>query len=175
MRRGTRTVGRRLLLLAVFEVVGILIIGWATFGPFEAPSTPANGAAYALVTVHLIVGAGYWIAKLGQIRRRSALPAMAHVLEPIRRALLAGLAIGAVIIATSVATEPPSSWLASVPLWLLATAEHVNYFHWQLMYDNRADVRRLLRTGFMRPHLRADALSAHRPPEPDPWVERGRR
>ena len=39
----------------------------------------------------------------------------------------------------------------------LAAAEYINYFHWQLMYDNRADLRRLFRTGrAARAHLGRD-------------------
>ena len=45
-------------------------------------------------------------------------------------------------------------------LFVLAVAEYVNYFHWQLMYDNRADIRRLVRTGRLcRSHLYADLLA----------------
>jgi hypothetical protein len=38
--------------------------------------------------------------------------------------------------------------------------EHVNYFHVQLMYDTRADVRRLRASGLRRSHLAADLRAA---------------
>ena len=98
-----------------------------------------------------------------QLRHGRDLPAVAHLLDPARRALAAGLAIGLIVIVASVPTQPLSSWLAAVPLWLLAAAEHVNYFHWQLMYDNRADLRRLRSSGLVRPHAREDAVAARNP------------
>jgi hypothetical protein len=50
-----------------------------------------------------------------------------------------------------------TSWVPGLLLYGLAVAEYVNYFHWQLMHDTRADLRRLLRTGrLQRSHLYAD-------------------
>lgn len=146
--------------LAVLELLNVGIIGWATFGPFSADTSPTNLVAYGLVAAHLVAGAGYWAAKVHQVRHGHDRPALAHLLEPARRVLAAGLVVGLIVIVASIPGQPPSSWLASVPLWLLAAAEHVNYFHWQLMYDNRADLRRLRSSGLVRPHARIDALGS---------------
>lgn len=160
MARRTTTVTRRLRWLALLELLNVGIIGWATFGPFSAAASLANLVTYGLVVAHLVVGAGYWMVKVHQLRHGHDQPVLAHLLNPARRALAAGLVGGLIVTVASVPTQPPSSWLAAVPLWLLATAEHVNYFHWQLMYDNRADLRRLVSSGLVRPHAREDALAA---------------
>ena len=160
-RRHTAITGR-LRSLAILELLNVGIICWATFGPFSADASLPNFVAYGLVAAHLVVGAGYWLAKLHQLSHARDLPAPAHLLEPARRTLVAGLVVGLVVIVASVPTQPPSTWLAAVPLWLLAAAEHVNYFHWQLMYDNRADLSRLLSSGPVRPHARQDALAARK-------------
>ena len=164
MARRSTSVMRRLRSLAVLELLNVGIIGWATFGPFSADPGIANLAAYGLVATHLVVGATYWAAKAHQLHDGLDLPVLAHLLDPTRRVLAGGLAIGLVVILATAPTQPPSSWLAAVPLWLLAAAEHVNYFHWQLMYDNRADLRRLRSTGPVRPHARQDAIAASTAP-----------
>lgn len=148
-----------MLSLAVLELVGVGVIGWATFGPFSAAASFANIVTYALVAVHLILGACYWVAKVEQVRRGRDLPVGAHLLDPARRGLAFSLAIGLIVVVMSVPTQPPAAWIAAIALWLLAMAEHINYFHWQLMYDQPADVRRFLSSGFMRPHARADSLA----------------
>ena len=175
MPRQTTAVTRRLRSLAVLELINVGIIGWAAFGPFSADTSPTNLAAYGLVAAHLVVGSAYWAAKVHQLHHGDGLPVKAHLLVPVRRVLVIGLAIGLVIIVASVPSQPPSSWLAAVPLWLLAAAEHVNYFHWQLMYDNRADLRRLLSSGLVRPHAREDALAGAADPVSAPRRSGARR
>lgn len=145
--------------LAVLELLGVGVIGWATFGPFSAAASLANIVAYVLVAGHLILGARYWVAKVEQVRSRRSLPTGAHLIDPARRALAFSLGIGLIVVVVSVPLQPPSAWIAAVALWLLAAAEHINYFHWQLMYDHPADVRRLLSSGLVRPHARGDALA----------------
>lgn len=154
----TARVSRRLRTLAVLELVNVGVIGWAFFGAMGAPPSAPNLAGYLLTAIHLVVGAAYWASKLHQIQRGLRRPPGAGTLRPVGRALALLLLAGAALLAYGVATLPIGDWAAGVVLYVLAVAEHVNYFHRQLMHDNSADIRRLARTGrFPRSHLRSDA------------------
>ena len=61
------------------------------------------------------------------------------------QAVLTGTGVG---IAWLMATAPPPPTVelwCGAGAWLFAMAEHVNYFHWQLMHQKRADFRWLAR------------------------------
>ena len=139
-------VRRRLRTLATLELINIPLWGWACFGALGVPATPANLTGYALFALLLLQGAGYWLGKLRQTGR--TVPGLwffraARVVNP--GLLLAGLII----------TVHGRAW-PGLFFAVLAVLEQINYFHVQLMHDNRADLRRLHRHGLRRSHLARD-------------------
>ncbi|GAB3830820.1 hypothetical protein GCM10028799_58660 [Kribbella italica] len=142
--------------LAVLELINIALIGWFVFSALDAPRTAANLAGYCATAILLAVGASYWLVKLGQVR--AGLPRLPHAMTFRRLRLVCALVVlAAAILVASALANPPSEYVAGLVLLLLAAAEYVNYFHWQLMYDNRTDLTRLSRTGRLaRAHLWRD-------------------
>ncbi|MGC4938443.1 multidrug transporter [Kribbella sp. DT2] len=142
--------------LAVLEIVNIALIGWFVFFALDAPRTVGNVAGYAATAILLVVGASYWTVKLGQVRAGLSRLPRADTFRRLR-VLCALVVVAAAVLVASALTSPLSEYVAGVVLLLLAAAEYVNYFHWQLMYDNRADLSRLFRTGRLaRAHLWRD-------------------
>ncbi|MEU2601383.1 hypothetical protein [Streptomyces hirsutus] len=155
--RSRAALATRLRTLAVLELANIFLIGWVVFVSLDAPATAANTAGYLLVTWHLFIGAGYWAVKLRQLRDALPRPPLIAVFRRLRSVCAAGLAVGLVVIATSFAGQPGAAWVPGLVLYGLALAEYVNYFHWQLMHDTRADWHRLLRSRRLRrSHLSED-------------------
>lgn len=146
----------RLRTLATMELVGVVVIGWAVFGAYDAPRSAANTVGFALVALHLVIGAAYWTVKTRQLRTEEPRPPFIGVFKWLRPVCQGGLAAGLVVIALA-ADQPVGAWLPGLGLYGLALAEYVNYFHWQLMHDTRSDVRRLVRTRRLRrSHLSED-------------------
>lgn len=142
--------------LAVLELINIALIGWFVFLALDAPLSVANLAGYSATAFLLVVGASYWFVKLRQLR--AGLPHFPYVrlFQHLHRACALAVLTAAILVASALA-GPPSSYAAGVVLLLLAAAEYINYFHWQLMYDNRPDLTRLFRTGRpTRAHLWRD-------------------
>lgn len=147
----------RLRTLATLELANTALIGWTVFVALDVPATAANTAGYTLVAGHLIVGAGYWTAKVRQLRRGLPRPPLFAAFRLLRPVCAAGLVAGLVVIAASIAGRPGADWTPGLVLYVLAVAEYVNYFHRQLMHDTRADWRRLLRSRKLRrSHLAMD-------------------
>jgi len=142
--------------LAVLELVNIGLIGWLVFGAFDAPLSPTNLVGFGATTLLLAVGAAYWLVKLNQLHAGLGRPPLIGVFRALQLVCTLGLAAGLVMIAAGFGSSP-GRFVPGLVLYLLAVAEYVNYFHWQLMYDNRADIARLLRTGRLsRAHLHTD-------------------
>jgi hypothetical protein len=155
-------VSSRLRNLAGLELVNIALIAWAVFWALELPVTVPNVVGYGLTATHLAIGAGYWMAKGRQLREgRPHLP-MLGLFRFLRAASLGALLVGAVGVGLWFVRQPDSTTVPGVMLVALAVAEHVNYFHRQLMHDTGADLRRLWRTRRLhRSHLNVDL---RRPP-----------
>ncbi|MFI6696004.1 multidrug transporter [Streptomyces sp. NPDC050433] len=159
----------RLRTLATLELVNIIWIGWAVFMALDAPMSAANTVGYALVAGHLFIGAGYWVVKRRQLRAGSRRPPMIGVFRRLEPVCAVGLTAGLVVIAAAVMGRPAGTWIPGLVLYGLALAEYINYFHWQLMHDTRADWRRLLRTRRLRrPHLYEDIRVGRRTRELSP-------
>ncbi|MFI1996234.1 hypothetical protein [Actinoplanes sp. NPDC020271] len=123
----------------------------------------ANLAGFAAFAVLLLVGAAYWAVKLRQLRRRER--HLAHRGAFAAARVLLPVALGAALIvatAAAVVTPGSSSW-PGLAFAVFAVLEYVNYFHVQLMHDNRADLRRLFTTGLRRSHLAHDLRIPKRP------------
>lgn len=153
---------RRLRSLAALELLNIPLQAWIWFGVIGFPATGANLTGFGLVALLLVQGAGYWWAKLRQLRERWALPpglgffAFARSVNP--PVLGAGLAFAA----WSAANEPGAGSLPGLGFALFAVLEHVNYYRTQLMYDTAADLRRLLTRGLRKASLARDLARAAR-------------
>ena len=98
-------------------------------------------------------GAAYWFAKLRALRSREPFrPRLLAVYAALQRANWALLALAPLAwVGAALLGAPPRLDLGGVVgilLYLLAVLEQINYYHWQLMYDNRADL------AYLREHRR---------------------
>ncbi|MGH3648009.1 MAG: hypothetical protein ACRDTM_12640 [Micromonosporaceae bacterium] len=138
------------------EVVNIPFQATVWFGIVGLPTTLPNLAGFCLFAVLLVEGAGYWLAKLYQLRTREpALPGVsifcaARVVNPVL------LAIGVSVTGYAVANAPGLASWPGLGFALFAVLEHVNCFHVQLMHATTADLRRLRSGGLRRSHLARD-------------------
>ncbi|MEU4379399.1 hypothetical protein [Micromonospora echinofusca] len=151
---------RRLRSLAGWELLNVPLQAWLWFRVVDVPLTAANIAGFGSVAALLVVGAAYWALKLRQLRLgRSRLPGLRHFATA--RAALPVLLV-AVLAACAVAAvrTPGAQSYPGLAFGIFAVLEYVNYFHVQLMHDNRADLRRLATVGFRRAHLARDLRAA---------------
>ncbi|MET0319308.1 MAG: hypothetical protein ABW069_01145 [Duganella sp.] len=108
-------------------------------------------AALALVCFLLLQGVFYWHLKARAIVGRQPFPAY---FQPLYRFfkyanVLLIVAIGAVIAAQG-ATAATADLLWSGGLLAFGVLEHINYYHYQLMYDTRAALAFVRRNGCLR-------------------------
>lgn len=107
-------------------------------------------AALALVSYLLLQGAGYWQLKLKAVVQRQSLPAFFHPLYRFFQysnvVLIA--CVAAAIAMHDAATQTDLLWACG--LLTFALAEHINYYHYQLMYDTSAAFAYLRRNGRLR-------------------------
>ncbi|MFG2010227.1 hypothetical protein ACGFNF_14260 [Micromonospora sp. NPDC048868] len=147
---------RRLRSLADWELLNIPLQAWVWFQLVGLPPTAANLAGFGAFAALLVVGAAYWALKLRQLRRgEPRLPGRRHFVTA-RVALPILLAAVIAACAVAAAQAPGAGSYPGLAFGLFAVLEYVNYFHVQLMHDNRADLRRLLTVGFRRSHLARD-------------------
>lgn len=114
---------------------------------------------YLLLAGLLAVGGWYWHVKARQIRDRSTIAPELTKLSRIQRAAVLSLIVATIAMVGSWAFQVGFSvdrvW--AFVFLAFAWAEYVNYFHYQLMYDNRADLQRLTRSRRLREsHLATD-------------------
>ena len=108
-----------------------------------------RGAAMAMVVYILLQGMLYWQLKLQSTITRQALPAY---FQPLYRFFKYSNVVAIVGVAVFIALADG----ASADLWwscgLLAFAvlEHINYYHYQLMYDTRGAFDYVRRNGRLR-------------------------
>ncbi|MEU6247818.1 hypothetical protein [Glycomyces sp. NPDC047010] len=148
-------VRKRLRSLAALELVNIPLQAFVWFGLLGLPASAANLTGFAAFALLLVQGAAYWAAKLRQIDAGGPLPG-AVVFAAALRANPAVLVAAVLFTGWSAVADPGRSAFLGLGFALFAVLEHVNYFHVQLMYDNRADLRRLAAHGPARSHLSRD-------------------
>ncbi|RJG15279.1 hypothetical protein [Massilia cavernae] len=109
-------------------------------------------AALALLAYILVQGTLYWHRKLRSLEDQKPLPPYFHAV--FRGFKWSNLVAIAAILITLLSTDRTSLSEADLgwTLGLLAGAvlEHINYYHYQLMYDTRASFGHLLRNGRLR-------------------------
>ncbi|MFI0453506.1 hypothetical protein [Actinomadura sp. 6N118] len=147
---------RRLRSLAWLELLNVPLQAVVWFGVVGLPMTAANMVGFTLFAVLLVVGAGYWLAKLRQISAPGAPLPGAEIFAVARGASLLLLAAGLLFIAGKVVAAPGAGSWAGLVFGLVAVLEYVNYFHVQLMYDTVEDLRYLRSHGLRRAHLARD-------------------
>jgi hypothetical protein len=152
--RRTVTVTRRLRNLRnlewfnIFELAAILL--WlvpARVGEDILADTWQRTLAYLPAAALLAVGGWYWHLKLRQVRDGRPLGDAPRALRRLGQAALIVLcaATGLLMISWVTRTGRTADRIWAAILLVLGSLEYVNYFHRQLMYDTRADLRRLLR------------------------------
>jgi hypothetical protein len=137
---------RRLRHLRNWEAIDVVLIPclcawiWLRSGSPVAWSTRLP--ALALVSLVLAQGAWYWHVKLDSVRRRVPLSgASCHLFRALRRGTLLGflVAAGGTAFAHRAGSGRAVDLGWAVVLLGFAALEYVNYHHWQLMHDSRAD------------------------------------
>lgn len=132
------------------------------FGVLGLPVTAANLTGFTMFAVLLVVGAGYWLAKLWQVSGPGASLPGARVFAVARIAIAPLLAVGVLSTIGWVVAAPGAGSWPGLGFALFAVLEYVNYFHVQLMYDTVEDVRYLRSHGLRRAHLARDLTVHHR-------------
>jgi hypothetical protein len=123
--------------------------------------------AYTMGTVVFILlqGGTYWHLKLQIVQgERVSLPtwfaSRYAAFRRINTALLALYPVTAVVLGIAGWSRGAEPFWATF-LALFAALEHINYYHWQLMYDSAADIRWLVRhRRLRRSHLAEDLAAA---------------
>lgn len=152
---GRSRVRRRLRSLAVLELVNIPLQAGIWFGYLGLPITAVNATGFGLFALLLVEGAAYWLVKLNRLGRPGGLLGRVFFVAA-RGANIPLLAAGVTWAAWAMTQGQLVESLPGLLFALLAVFEHVNYFHVQLMYDNRPDLRRLRSHGLSRAHLARD-------------------
>lgn len=121
----------------------------------QAVSPPAwtmRAPALALVCFLLLQGVLYWHLKLDSLVRHQPLPTYFQPLfRTLKHANLPLIAAAAAFVAVrGSAGTPPADLAWSSGLLAFAVLEHINYYHYQLMYDTRAALAGLRRNGRLR-------------------------
>ena len=138
-----------------------LPLAFAAFwmGGDSSPQWGVRLPPLALVSYILAQGSLYWGIKFRQYAYQAPLP---QWLRAAFRLLFLSNLIGLAAVAVVVLLAGPRgvarvdiAWAAG--LWLFAALEHINYYHFQLMYDTRGALRRLRVTKRLRtPMLASD-------------------
>lgn len=130
-----------LALPVVFSMV------WATSD--DPVAWGMRGAAMAMVVYILLQGMLYWQLKLQSTITRHALPAY---FQPLYRFFKYSNVVAIAGVATLIAMSGGGSadlWW-SCGLLAFAALEHINYYHYQLMYDARGALDYVRRNGRLR-------------------------
>ena len=125
----------------------VLSMIWETTG--DPVAWGKRCAAMAMVVYILLQGMLYWQLKLQSTVRRQPLPAY---FQPLYRFFkysnVVAIAGVAVLIASSRGGSADLWW--SCGLLAFAVLEHINYYHYQLMYDTRGAFDYVRRNGRLR-------------------------
>lgn len=149
---------RRMASLASGEMASVVVFFVGFFVLGGVPPTAANLSGFMLVTFVLLQGSAYWMGKRRQLGgHRAAAVNVVRVLRVLAPVNVVLIAIGVVPIVVEAQSGSLGRFWLGAALWILAVAEHINYFHFQLAYGRRADRAWLLRNRRLRrSHLSRD-------------------
>lgn len=113
---------------------------------------PLGLSALVSVSYLLVQGALYWQLKHGALSASAPLPGYFYRLFNAFKAsnlvLFAAVAIGFAAKVLDDGWDVQLAW--PLGIFLFAVLEHINYYHYQLMYDTSASVRYVLRNRRLR-------------------------
>lgn len=139
----------------LFTVVTILPLSWfgnRVFPRLQLFELSAFWMSLFLFELLLIQGAWYWYSKSRHLKKEGTSITREPVVRRLRHCRVINLAL---IVLTACAfgidwirfqSELPVYGIRiTLFLYIFAILEYINYFHIQLMYDNRSDVQYLIR------------------------------
>jgi len=145
---------------AAMALPTVLSMVWETSG---APvAWGMRGAAMAMVVYILLQGMLYWQLKLQSTVRRQPLPAYFQPLYSFFKYSNIVATSGVVMFIALTGGDSTDLWW-SCGLLAFAALEHINYYHYQLMYDTRGAVDYVRRNGRLRRAALGLDLRRHNP------------
>jgi hypothetical protein len=141
---------RRMEALAALVLPIIFILDWRKAA--TGVHWPLGLSALLSVSYLLLQGSLYWHLKHGALSASAPLPSYFNRLfngfKASNLVLFVAVALG---FAAQIAMAGWSAQLAwPLGIFLFAVLEHINYYHYQLMYDTSASVRYVLRNRRLR-------------------------
>lgn len=126
-----------------------LIVVWVMSSNGYEPGACTALGLFA-VALFLVEGTLFWWLKWRAIRHLPVPTASRYAglhdrVVRLNLVVLAATAIGIAWLATATPPARTADVWCGAGAWLFAVAEHVNYFHWQLMHQKGADFRWLAR------------------------------
>ncbi len=150
----------RLAYLWKIELTGAFV--WSLLVGFwweRAKLGAASLIGLALVVWMLLQASFYWYLKLRAHRRRALMSDRTFTRWFKRLRIIDRLALVLApagiwwVMGTTITSH--NDLVVGMGLWAVALLEYLNYFHWQLLYDSRTEIRRVLR----RRRLKAASLA----------------
>ncbi|MGI1805410.1 general stress protein [Exiguobacterium sp. TDN 0502] len=138
----------------LFTVITILPLSW--FGNRVFPQLQFELSAFwmslFLFELFLIQGAWYWYSKSRRLKKEGTSITPESVVRRLHKCRVINLGL-LVLTACAFGIDwvrfrselPVSGTQLALLLYVFAILEYINYFHIQLMYDNRSDVQYLIR------------------------------
>ena len=141
---------RRMEALAAVVLPVIFILDWRKSA--TGVHWPLGLAALFSVSYLLAQGATYWQLKHQALSAPAALPSyferLFNAFKASNLVLFVGVALGFILQIVSRGWTAQLAW--PLAIFLFAVLEHINYYHYQLMYDTSASVRYVLRNRRLR-------------------------
>ncbi|MFZ6647876.1 hypothetical protein ACO0LO_19280 [Undibacterium sp. TJN25] len=113
---------------------------------------PLGLAALLSVSYLLAQGSLYWQLKHSALSASAPLPnyfgRLFNAFKATNLVLFGGVALGFIVQVVSAGWNTQLAW--PLGIFLFAVLEHINYYHYQLMYDTSASVRYVLRNRRLR-------------------------
>jgi len=124
---------------------------------------PLGLAALLSVSYLLVQGALYWQLKHSALSASASLPGyfgrLFNTFKASNLVLFGGVALGFVVQIMDDGWNAQLAWPFGI--FLFAVLEHINYYHYQLMYDTSASVRYVLRNRRLRKAALGVDLNRH--------------
>jgi hypothetical protein len=157
---------RRMETIAAFLLPIVFVLDWRKSA--TAVHWPLGMLALFSVSYLLLQGALYWQLKHRALSTSLSLPNYFERLFKLFKisnlVLLGGVALGFAMQIVNDGWHMQLAW--PLGIFLFAVLEHINYYHYQLMYDTSASVRYVLRNRRLRKAALGVDLSRSAGPRP---------